>query len=120
MHFPSLSMVVIERHVPSAAIVPHCYRSIPPVKAMKMLRLCGVTIQSLQKRLRFFHRHTFEMQRESRIDIQNFLTALWMPKHNRMNRILCRRIWIPHSTLQTGRENVPARMNSVLAFDQVF
>src|SRR5215468_1147303 len=91
---PTLAGIVVERIVPSAAIVPEGQRPRAPLESAGELRPCRMLVEVLQERTRLLVGPVDEADGEGRINVEGLASRAGVTDDHRMDRILGRRFGI--------------------------
>src|SRR5215471_9768394 len=89
VHQAVVALVVVERMVPSAAIVPNSHRAWAPLKATDEPILRRMLIKISEQSQAFFARPADNAGCEGRIDVQHGLAAAGVGDDDRMDRLGC-------------------------------
>ena len=84
MHHPPVAVVVVDRVVLGAAVVPEGERADFPVEAAGELRLHLVAEEVVEERRAFLLGHAAEADGVAEVDVERLASGLGMRAHHRM------------------------------------
>src|SRR5690242_13058779 len=84
MHDPLLAVVIVDRVMLDAAIVPECDCVRAPSEAAGEFRLCRMAIEEIEQRRALLLGHTGKADREVVIDVKRLAAGLGMGAHDRV------------------------------------
>src|SRR5438067_5558510 len=90
VHQPALTVIIVERVVLDAAIVPERHRPLLPAEAAGEFRLYRVFPQEIEQRAAFLNRHVLEADGEVAVDVEAFSAGLGMRAHHPVLRLAVR------------------------------
>src|SRR5579863_3736910 len=89
MHGPAKAVIVVDRVVLGAAIVPKRERAQLPAKAAGKLGPGLMREQKAEQRRAFFLGHVPEAHGMAAVDVKRLSAGLGMGAHDRMQRLIC-------------------------------
>ena len=92
MHFPAITVVVIQGIVLYAAIVPKCDRTRVPAEATCVFWPDGMFEEKLQQGAAFLYGHVLEADREVSVDVEALPAGLRMRADDRVLGFAMRRL----------------------------
>lgn len=92
VHYPALAMIIVQRIVLHAAIVPERDRALLPAEAAGEFRPDRVLPEEVQQWPALLDRHVLEADREIAVDVEAFPEGHGMGAHHRMLGLAMRRL----------------------------